>query len=73
LETTNLLSDANTFLEILDSDGVTVLASNNDRAAGDESSLINWTAPRSDVFYVRVTHYPDWGIYGSYKVSVSSI
>lgn len=72
-ETTNLLSDANTFLEILDSDGASVLASNNDRVAGDESSLVNWTAPRSDVFFVRVTHFTDWGIYGSYKVSLSPI
>ncbi len=72
-ETTNLLSDANTFLEILDSDGATVLASNNDRAPGDESSLVQWTAPRSDLFYVRVTHYPDWGIYGSYRLSLNPL
>ncbi|HEY3174525.1 MAG TPA: PPC domain-containing protein [Candidatus Polarisedimenticolia bacterium] len=73
VETTDLLSDANTYLEILDSDGATVLAFNDDRAVGDGSSLINWTAPRADVFFVRVTHSADWGIYGSYKVSVSPI
>ena len=72
-ETSALLSDANTFLEILDSDGSTVLASNNDRAAGDESSLIEWTAPRSDSFYLRVTHYPDLGIYGSYRLSLNPL
>ena len=71
-ETTNLVSDANTFLEILDSDGATVLASNNDRVAGDESSLINWTAPRADIFYVRVSHFADWGIYGSYNLLLTA-
>ena len=71
LETQNLLSDANTLLELVDSDGTTVLDSNDDRAAGDPSSLINWTAPRSDTFYARVTHAPDLGIYGSYDLVIS--
>ncbi len=70
VETQNLRSDANTLLEILDSDGVTVLAFNDDRAPGDESSSIDWTAPRSDVFYARVRHAPDLGIYGSYDLKV---
>ncbi len=70
VETLNLRSDANTLLEILDSDGVTVLASNDDRAPGDESSNLNWNAPRSDVFYARVQHAPDLGIYGSYDLRV---
>lgn len=64
-QTTNLLSDANTFLEILDTDGSTVLASS--------SSLIDWTAPRSDAFYLRLTHAADWGIYGSYKVQLDPL
>lgn len=72
-ETTGLLSDGNTLLELLDSNGSTVLASNNDRAPGDPSSLINWTAPRSDLFYLRVTHAPDLGVYGSYNLSVSQL
>jgi hypothetical protein len=72
-QTTNLLSDANTFLEILDTDGTTVLASNNDRTAGDESSVIDWTAPRTDTFYLRLTHAADWGIYGSYKLLLSQL
>jgi hypothetical protein len=72
-ETTNLISDGNTLLELLDSDGATVLTSNDDRAVGDPSSLINWTAPRSDVFYLRVTHAPDLGIYGSYSLTVTPL
>jgi hypothetical protein len=71
-QTTNLLSDGNTLLEILGTDGSTVLASNNDRAVGNDSSLVTWTAPASGAYFVRVTHAPDWGIYGSYKVAVST-
>jgi hypothetical protein len=69
-ETTNLLSDGNTVLQILDSDGVTPLATNNDRSSSDPSSLVNWVAPRTDTFYVRVTHATDVGIYGSYDLKI---
>ncbi len=72
IQTLGLLSDANTSLEVLDADGVTVLASNDDRALDDPSSQIVWTAPRSDTFYVRSTHAPDYGIYGSYELQVTS-
>jgi hypothetical protein len=72
IQTSGLLSDGNTFLELLASDGSTVLASNNDRAAGNDSSLINWTAPASGTYFARVTHAADFGIYGSYDISVSS-
>jgi hypothetical protein len=72
IETLNLLSDANTYLEILDTNGTTVLASNDDRATGDPSSRIVWTAPRNGVFYVRSKHASDYGIYGSYDLRVTS-
>jgi len=71
VETTNLLSDGNTILQILDSDGVTPLATNDDRSASDPSSLVIWVAPRSDTFYVRVTHATDVGIYGSYDLRIA--
>jgi len=72
VDTRNLRSDGNTFLEILDTNGVTVLASNDDRAAGDESSRVDWTAPRSDLFFVHVNHAADLGIYGSYDLVVAA-
>lgn len=72
VETQNLRSDGNTFLEILDTDGQTVLASNNDRTPGDDSSRLDWTAPRTDRFYVRVTHAADLGIYGSYDLVLTA-
>jgi len=70
IETVNLLSDANTALDLLASDGVTVLASNDDRSASDASSLIVYTPPASGRLYVRSHHAPDVGIYGSYDLRV---
>lgn len=72
IQTNSLLSDGNTFLELLDTNGTTVLASNDDRVPGDQSSLVSWTAPRSDTFYIRITHTADTGIYGSYRLAVTS-
>ena len=68
IETLNLLSDANTKLELIGTDGSTVLVTNDDRAAGDPSSLITWTATQTGTFYIRSTHAPDLGIYGSYDL-----
>ncbi len=70
IETLNLLSDANTALDLLASDGVTVLASNDNRSANDASSLITYTPPASGRLYVRSYHAPDVGIYGSYDLRV---
>lgn len=67
-ETTALFNGANTKLEILDSNGSTVLASNDDRTSGDRSSRVAWTAPRADTFYVRVTETNSVGNYGSYDL-----
>ncbi len=72
IETFNLLSEADTFIEVLDTDGVTVLASNDDRAPGEPSSFLQWSAPRTDTFYVRSTRVVGFGRYGSYDLKVSS-
>ncbi|MFQ5877388.1 MAG: MopE-related protein [Acidobacteriota bacterium] len=72
IETFNLLSDANTNLELLAANGTTVLASNNDRDAFDSSSLILYTANKTDRLYVRSTHAPDAGIYGSYDLRIGA-
>ena len=73
IETLNLLSANDTNLELLDTNGTTVLASNNDRVAGDKSSLITWTAPRSDLFYVRSKRASGgYTIYGSYDLKISN-
>jgi len=71
VETLNLDSGANTLLKILDTDGQTLLAQNDDRDANDESSRVDWTAPRSDLFYARVSQAPDLGIHGSYDLGIT--
>ncbi|MGH9868051.1 MAG: PPC domain-containing protein [Candidatus Polarisedimenticolia bacterium] len=71
-QTVWLLSDGNTMLELLGTNGSTVLASNNNRATGDDSSLVVWTAPADGVYYLRITHAADFGIYGNYWLWVTN-
>jgi hypothetical protein len=73
IETMNLLSDANTDLELRAPDGVTVLASNNDRSATDPSSLIEYTTPTTGRLFVVSYHAPDYGIYGSYDLRIAVV
>ena len=70
LETFNLLGDANTALTLYAADGVTVLASNDDRAAGDKSSLIAYTPASSTRLYLKSAHGPGFGQYGSYDLKI---
>ena len=72
IETLSLLGKANTSLQLLASDGSTVLASNDNRATGDDSSLIVWTATGSGTLYIKSFHAPDLGIYGSYDLRLTS-
>ena len=73
IETLNLWSKANTSLQLLAGDGVTVLASNDNRSVNDESSLISYTATSSGTLYVKSFHATDLGIYGSYDLRLSSV
>jgi hypothetical protein len=73
VETLNLLSANDTNLEILASNGSTVLASNNDRAAGDKSSRIAWTASSAGTYYVRSKRASGgYTIHGSYDLRFTS-
>ena len=72
IETLNLWSKADTSLVLLASDGVTVLASNDNRAAGDDSSLIVHAAAASGTLFIRSFHAAGLGIYGSYDLRVTS-
>jgi hypothetical protein len=72
IETLNLWSKANTSLQLLASDGVTVLTSNDNRATGDDSSLMTWTASSSGTLYIKSVHASDLGIYGSYDLRITS-
>jgi len=71
IETLNLWGDANTSLELLASNGSTVLASNDNRTPADFTSLINYTPSSSGTLYVRSFHSTDLGIYGSYDLKIS--
>lgn len=53
IETTNLGWGMDTALQLFDSDGVTLLVSDDDSGAGT-ASLIRWTPGHAGVFYVRV-------------------
>jgi len=72
IETLNLWSKADTSLQLLASNGTTVLASNDNRATGDDSSLIVYTATSSGTLYVRAFHATGLGIYGSYDLRLAS-
>src|SRR5262249_8608794 len=62
----------NTSLELLASNGSTVLASNDDRVAFvDFSSFISYTPSTSGVLYVHSFHSADVGIYGSYDLKIT--
>ena len=54
-ETLNLGDGADTFLELFAPDGTTQLAANNDRAAGDRRSLIQFPISSPGTYYLRVT------------------
>lgn len=71
IETLNLWGKANTSLQLLASNGSTVLASNDDRSVGDPSSLITFTPSSNGTLYVRSFHAADIGVYGSYDLRVS--
>lgn len=72
IDTLNLWSKADTSLQLLASDGSTVLASNDNRAAGDDSSLIVYTATANGTLYIRSFHAAGFGIYGSYDLRLAS-
>jgi len=71
IETTGLLSEADTFLRLFDGSS-SLLAFNDNRAAGDLSSLIQWVAPSTATYYIRVTRVGGAStVYGSYSLLVT--
>jgi hypothetical protein len=72
IQTSNLSSNADTYLYFYGTDGTTLLASNDDYG-GTLASRIDWTAPTAGTFYVMVKHWnPNVGGCGtSYSVTVS--
>jgi hypothetical protein len=72
-ETRNLLCGSDTEMLLYAANGTTVLASNDDRSAGDLSSRIAWTATVNGPLYLRVRRSSKAGqdcIYGSHDLFV---
>lgn len=63
IETSDLDANSDTVLDLYDSNGSTLLASNDDHGFGS-ASAISLTAPHAGTYYVRVTHY-NGGVQGS--------
>lgn len=59
-----------TYLQLYDTNGTTLLAEDDDSGSGT-LSLISWTAPSSSRFYVRVSHFRSSGT-GSYTLSITT-
>lgn len=68
IETSNLSSEADTFIYLYDTDGQTVIT-NNDDSYG-LASRIQWTFTQNGTYFVMVRHYDFAGI-GKYDVSVN--
>ena len=74
ISTSNLGTAADTYLYLYDTNGTTLLASNDDYG-GSLASQIEWRAPSSGTYYVMVQHWnPNVGGCGTgYRLSVSRV
>jgi murein DD-endopeptidase MepM/ murein hydrolase activator NlpD len=71
LWTGDLTTGVDTVLEIYDTDGVTVLTL-NDNDGNNAASLVEWYAPASGIYFIRITRAPNssYGCDASYSMSV---
>jgi len=74
LNTTNLSAGVDTIVEIYDTDGVTLLALDDNSGDGNASSL-TWRAPGSGVYFVRVRQGSGsaYGCNASYVLNISTV
>jgi hypothetical protein len=70
VETTDLLSDGNTFLTVYAPDQSTIVGSNDDRGPGEAGSRVFFTAAAAGPHYAKVVHAADLGVYGTYALRV---
>jgi Zn-dependent metalloprotease len=73
IETFNLASNSDTYMYLYDTDGTTLITSDDDGGSG-LASRIGWTASSSGDYYIRVRHYSG-GAYGAntdYDLRVTS-
>jgi hypothetical protein len=72
LSTTNTGGHADTVLGVYDTDGATLLDSNNDCPGEWMFSCLDWQAPSDGVYYAKVHHWDPWayGCTTQYSLSV---
>jgi len=70
IETGNLADGCDTFMALYAPDG-TLLSFDDDGGYG-LASQIAWTAPSSDTFYIRLTHFSPYGT-GSYQIWIRTL
>ena len=69
-ETENLTCGSDTRLDLYDANGTTLLASNDNRSGSDLSSIISWTATKTDDLFLRVTRPSGQHEYATYDLFV---
>jgi hypothetical protein len=67
VETGDLADNCDTILEIYDTDGVTILAWDDDSGSQQYASFLQWTAPASGTYYARIASFYLEGL-GSYRI-----
>ena len=76
IKTRNLANGADTILEIYDTDGTTLLSSNNDATSSTVASAIQFTASADVTYYIKTYRYEDTipiGRYGDFDLTISDI
>lgn len=76
IETNGLIGGADTFLQLLSAtDTTSVIASNDNRGGGDQSSRVDFLAPATGAYLLRCSHtssgYGRSGRYGSYELRIT--
>ncbi|MFH1632506.1 MAG: peptidoglycan DD-metalloendopeptidase family protein [Chloroflexota bacterium] len=74
IQTTNLTAGVDTALEIYDTNGVTLLASDNNGGGGKASRLV-WQAPQSGTYFLRVSQAAGsaYGCSATYQISANQV
>ena len=75
VRTSDLIGETDTFLTLFGTDGTTVLATNDDEAPGQRSSLIRWPAPATGRYFIMVRDLYQTGLRGclGYQVTLSRL
>ncbi|MCH2268907.1 IPT/TIG domain-containing protein, partial [Candidatus Thalassarchaeum betae] len=76
IKTRNLANGADTILQVYDTDGTTLLATNDDATSSTVASAIQFTASADVTYYVKTYRYEDTipiGRYGDFDLTISDI